>query len=254
MFQQHKVKLIVAAVLFYFILIIANLPASQVINRVPLPSNVSIQGISGTLWDGRLNSVTVNGMQVKSVDWALSASALLLGKVSLVVHAGNAKRPDEIAFNGNVAASLVSLNVAVESAKLYLPTHLVLAQVPLPLPVQAAGRFYLDVSSAEYAVSESQCVSITAKGGWNNASVSGAMGMIDFGQFESDISCVDNIVNIQINPNNLLNLDVLATITGQGRVGAKGRFKPSEDLPKEVHQAARMFGRVDNQGYYQVSM
>lgn len=254
MLQQHKVKLIIAAVLFYFILVIANLPASQVINRLPLPSNVTLSGVSGTLWNGEMRSAMVNGIQVKDIAWKLSAGALLLGKASLDIKAGNARAPEQIAFNGLVEASLLSLNATAENAKLFLPTHLVLAQVPLPLPVQAGGRFYLDVSSLEYAVAESHCVAIQANGGWNNASVSGAMGMIDFGRFESAITCQDKVIHIQIDPNNVLGLDVLATLSGQGQVGVKGKFKPSTSLPQEVHQAARMFGRADSQGFYHISM
>ncbi|MCY7295662.1 type II secretion system protein N [Alteromonas sp. a30] len=252
--QQHKVKLIVVAVVFYLILVVANLPATQVINRIPLPSSISITGVNGTLWDGSADTVTVEGVQVESLHWDLSVFSLLIGKVSVDIHAGNANLPDLISFKGNVNFSLFSQTLDVQEGTLFLPTHLVLAQVPLPIPVRASGRFYLDASNITYSLKKNQCLAITANGGWGNAAVSGTTGMIDFGQFKAQIQCVEDSIQVQVNPENVLNLDVTATLSAQGQIKANGRFKPNETLPKEVHQAASLFGRADSQGYYSIAI
>lgn len=252
--QQHKVKLIVAAVLLYIFLVVANLPAIQIVSRVPLPTGVSISGVKGSLWNGSVRSVIVDGIQVENINWDLHFFPLLVGSVNAEIHAGDARQAEVISFDGNVSFSVFSQAVEMQDAKLFLPTHMVLAQVPLPIPVRATGRFYLDAGQFSYSLKKNHCTAITAKGGWNKAAVSGSAGMIDFGQFDANISCVEDNVQVEVMPDNLLNLEATALLNAQGQIRVKGRFNPSDDLPKEVHQAASLFGRPDSQGYYSISM
>ena len=63
------------------------MPAIQVIGRVDLPKNVSISGVSGTLWTGKAQTIVVNGLPINNVNWELSPLALLIGKVSAHVKA-----------------------------------------------------------------------------------------------------------------------------------------------------------------------
>ena len=109
MIQEHKIKLIVAAIGFYLLLLVSNLPAAQVLNRITLPDNVHIQGVGGTLWEGNALSVTVDGVQLKNVNWNLSFLSLILGNVAAEVKAGNARDADSIYFNGDVDVALLSL-------------------------------------------------------------------------------------------------------------------------------------------------
>lgn len=254
MFLAHKYKFIAAGVILYFVLLIANLPASQVIHRLPLPSNIYLNGVSGTIWQGSAQTVIAQGIQVNNVRWNIGFLPLLLGSASADIQAGNKRSPDNIALDAHVSFSLLSQQLILEDTDLQLPAALVMSQLKLPLPVQAGGRFTVDVSELNFNLKQSQCQIAQGEGHWLNATVIDRGNVIDFGQYDASIDCVEQNLQFTVQPNNLLNLDAVATLLNTGKFKVTARFKPSQNLPSSVHNAAQMFGRKDNQGFISVSM
>lgn len=85
---------------FLFFLISAT-PAAFVLNFLPERDDYSIQGVSGSLWDGRFERVRVSGLGFGPVEWQLRASRLLLARADadLTVGLGDGR------INGRVIAS-----------------------------------------------------------------------------------------------------------------------------------------------------
>lgn len=254
MIQEHKYKLIAAAIAFYVLLLISNIPAVQVLNRITLPNNVNIQGVAGTLWSGKAQSVIVDGIQVKDVNWDLSFFPLILGTAAAEVKAGNARDAEGISFTGDIEMAISGERLRLIEAQLRLPTHMVIARLSLPIPVNAGGRFNMDIEQLDYWLAKQECQDINAKGSWINASVQGMGGFINLGEFNADIACVNTDVQITVKPENILNLGAVATLNNKGRFRVKGQFKPEPSLPKEVHQAAVIFGKTNSEGFYSVSL
>jgi len=250
----HKYKLIAAAVIFYFVLLIANLPAAQVIHRLPLPANIYLNGVGGTVWNGSLQTVIANGIQVNNVRWQASFWSLLFGSASVDIQAGNKRNPDNIALNGQVNFSLLSQQLQLEETELQLPASLVMSQLRLPLPVQASGRFTVDLQTLNFNLKAMQCETAEGEGHWLNATVVDRGNVIDFGQYDATIACVEQNLQFTVQPNNLLNLDAVATLQNTGKFKVTARFKPAATMPESVHNAAQMFGRKDSQGFISVSM
>lgn len=254
MFQQHKIKLIAASIAFYLLLLLSNLPAVQVLNRITLPDNIQIKDVQGSLWQGQAQSLFVDGIQVKDVNWNLSFLPLILGTASAQVKAGNNSDPDSISFNGDVEMSLSGERIRLVEADLRLPAPMVIAKLPLPIPVKAGGRFNISIEQLDYWLAKHECQDIVAKGKWLNAKVQGINGFIEFGEFNADIACVNTNVQITIKPQNLLGLNAIATLNNKGQFSVSGKFKPAPQLPKEVHQTAIIFGRTDSEGYYSIAL
>lgn len=61
----------------------------QVLGRVDLPKGISVDKVSGTLFEGKAQTVVVNGLPVNNVKWQLSPLALFVGQIRLDVKAGN---------------------------------------------------------------------------------------------------------------------------------------------------------------------
>ena len=95
--MKSKFGWLVGGIVAFLIFAIAYMPAIQVIGRVDLPKNVSISGVSGTLWTGKAQTIVVNGLPINNVNWELSPLALLIGKVSAHVKAGNIRDVNDIA-------------------------------------------------------------------------------------------------------------------------------------------------------------
>ncbi|MBT0587862.1 type II secretion system protein N [Alteromonas oceanisediminis] len=250
--MKSKIGLTLAAIALFLIFLVAYLPANQVLGRITLPSNLHIAGVSGTLWSGNATRVTVNGLPIKRVEWQLRAIPLLWGTVMLDVSAGNNRAVDEISFEGEITTRLTDTsNISSDDFIIFLPTDQVLANVALPLPVIAGGRFRVIVDELDF---DQQCQSLVAYGEWLNASVAGTQGPIDLGTFSALLGCEDNAIVATVEEPNRLGLTLRATMAGLRNIRVTGQFKPDPELPEEVHQAARFFGQPDAQGYFPIKL
>lgn len=245
---MKSVKIVALAGLAYLLFLIASLPAAQVVPRLPLPPQLQVQGLQGSIWQGRAALVQYQGIPVRQLSWQVNPWALLTGKLSLQLDAGNSRDAEQIALKGHI--SLGSSSANSDGLDLYLPTDLIISQLPLPLPVNAAGRF--KVALDELAYDQNGCQAIRGSGQWLNAQVSGTRGFIPLGNFNAELGCDQQNMVLNIKEPNSFGLSAQARIPANFKVKVQGRFKPSADLPEEVHQAARLFGKPDNQGYYQI--
>ncbi|GGW90783.1 type II secretion system protein N [Alteromonas halophila] len=239
-----------AAFLFF---LLAYLPAQQVIGRITLPANIAISGVSGTLWEGRARTVVANGLTINNTEWQLSPWSLLIGNLSGSIKAGNIRDASSIAFQGPFSLDLFSMqHVESENFLLYLPVDRVLAEVSLPLPVNAGGRFKVSLDSLSFGPA---CESLTGTGDWLNATVAGTQGPIDFGSYNATLRCEGEAIGVEVKEPNMLGLSMDAVIQPDfSGIRVSGKVKPDDSLPDEVHQAARFFGQPDASGYIPIQL
>jgi general secretion pathway protein N len=231
----------------YIVFLIAKLPAAQLISRVELPEELSIHAVSGTIWNGHAGTVTFEGIPVKNVNWELAFLPLLTGTVSADIKAGNIREVDDISLEGHVALS--SSRIQGKDIQVFFPTSLVITSLPLPIPVDASGRFKIALQEVDYS---EHCEVLTGKGLWLKAKVQGTQDEIELGNFEANLKCENEDVVMTINEPNSFGLSAVARIPSSLDFTINGRFKPDPSLPDEVHQAAQFFGKKDSQGYYPV--
>jgi general secretion pathway protein N len=248
-------KWVVLAIFTYLILLIAYLPAVHIVkfiqtNNPALP--LTIGKIEGTLWTGKVDKIIAQGIVINNLKWELSPWSLLMGKASLDLNGGKIRESEQAYIKGNISTSLFNLqNMSAQQLRLFLPARSVMAQVPLPVPVTADGRFRVEINEFEF---NKACVKLVGRGSWLNGSVSGPSGVIDFGNFDANLVCEDEQFAIQIQPDNMLNLDAKVLLSVAGKYKIDGRFKPSETMPKEVHQAANFFGAADSEGFRKIKL
>ncbi|GAC35300.1 type II secretion system protein N [Paraglaciecola polaris] len=237
----------VVCLTIYVAFLIAKLPAAQVISRVQLPDEITVHGVSGTIWNGHATIVTVQGLPIHDVNWQLAFWPLLTGSASLDVNAGNIREMEDISIDGHVVISNGRLQG--EGVQVFLPTSLVISSLPLPIPVNASGRFKIALQELDYT---EHCQALTGQGLWLKAKVQGTQQDIELGNFEADLKCDNEEIVMTINEPNSFGLSAVAHIPSSLAFRINGRFKPDPALPTEVHQAAQFFGKKDTQGYYPV--
>lgn len=240
-----------SAVLLFFVFLVLKIPANQVVPRISLPPDIAIRGVNGTLWDGHAEQVVVKGLAINNVKWQLDILPLLLGKAAVDLDAGSARNPEQISIEGQFVISRATIQAS--NATLFAPTPLLMAQVELPIPVDASGRARVNINELHFAHATG-CKKLAGNGSWLNAAVAGLNGPVQLGSFEATLACDNGPINITTAADNSLNLDATAVIQHNGRFSVQGRFKVSPDLPKEVHQAARFFGSADAQGFYNIKL
>jgi general secretion pathway protein N len=232
----------------YFIFLIVKLPAVQVLSKIELAKGINVNGISGTIWHGHAQRAQVNGLPINDVNWSLSFLPLIIGEISADIKAGNLRDVSQISAAGHVNFS--GQRFQSDNLLAYLPANLAISLLPLPIPIQADGRFKVQLKAVNY---EAGCQTFTGKGQWLNANFTGVTGLIELGDFTADLSCEDNSIVLNVKQPNSFGLTAKATIPANMKFKIEGRFKPESSLPKEVHQAAKFFGKADTDGFYPIN-
>jgi general secretion pathway protein N len=251
--MKLKVTWVIGGVIAFLLFAIAYMPAVHVLGRINLPSNVAVANVSGTLFSGKAQTIVVDGLPINNVKWELNPLYMLLGKINVNVKGGNIRDKNDIAFEGPITTGLFSqTRVKTEDFTLYLPVDRVIAKVRLPLPVNAGGRFKLQLNELAFGPT---CLTLSGKGDWLNATVAGTQGPIDFGTYSATLRCEGDDFGIVVQEPNLLGLSMDAIVApDMKKIKVSGKFKPDSSLPNEVHQASRLFGTPNASGYIPIDI
>lgn len=101
-----KKWLLIIGVVVLLVGLASRLPAAVALDWV-LPPEVETRGISGSIWQGSIEALRVNGTSVGPVSWQLRPLALLTGRIGGDVEAG---LPGGF-FDGSVALSATRIRV-----------------------------------------------------------------------------------------------------------------------------------------------
>ncbi|MGS2721111.1 type II secretion system protein N [Paraglaciecola aestuariivivens] len=247
--MKSVVKWSALSLVVYLVFLLSKLPAAVVLANIKLPTNVSVSQASGSIWQGHAQNIVINGVPIFNLNWQLSFVSLLIGNLDVQLQAGNMRNSEDISIRGQV--NLSQQHIDANNLTVYLPTDLIISILPLPIPVQADGRFKVQIKQLAY---QSQCQTLEGQGEWLNASFIGATGDIDLGSFAATLGCEDGKVIVDIQPPNRFGLTAKVAIPADFKFSVEGRFKPEASLPREVHQAAQFFGQPDAQGYYPIRL
>jgi general secretion pathway protein N len=231
----------------YFIFLIVKLPAVQVLSKIQLPEGINISVISGTIWNGHAQRAQINGLPVNDINWSLSFLPLLLKEISADIKVGNLRDVEQISASGHISFS--GQRFQSQDLLAYVPANLAISLLPLPIPIQADGRFKVQLNKVDY---KAGCQTFSGNGQWLNANFTGVTGIIELGSFDADLSCENNSVILNVKQPNRFGLTAKTTIPANMKFTIEGRFKPEASLPREVHQAAQFFGKADADGYYPI--
>lgn len=239
-------------ILVYSVFLITKLPASHVIHRINNSKDVFISDVQGTIWHGSASMIVVNNIAVENVSWTTSFWALLAGNATVDISAGNLRASDKVSLQGPVTVNLFDqTHIQASDFTAYVPANMVIAQVSLPVTVDAGGRFKVQINELDM---HNACIDLDAQGQWLNAGIEGLGQPLSLGNFEAKLSCIENDVLVKIQPPNIFNLTADARVPMNLKASINGRFKPDESLPSQVKDTAKFFGRPDAQGFYTIKL
>ena len=85
-------KIIPAAIGLYLLFLLVLAPAAWWLKLVTLPPQVQLGPVSGTLWQGQIQAVSLNGYVLQQVNWQLKPWALFTGKLALSLDIGQIRQ------------------------------------------------------------------------------------------------------------------------------------------------------------------
>ncbi len=160
---MKKRHYLLTAIFSYLILLIATIPARPVTEMISDNSPITIQGVSGTIWQGKAYIVTVNDVQLKKTEWSFKLWKLFTGKLAIEL--------DTFYLDNKVSAELGSsftgrFFVNELSAKIAAQEIANIANIPM---AQLDGTIHIDIEHAQWKQGELPLASGEIK--WTNATV-----------------------------------------------------------------------------------
>nr|WP_275659010.1 type II secretion system protein N [Shewanella sp. Isolate11] len=228
--------------------LIVLFPASVAVSLAPLPNNIKVSGVSGTLWSGNAELIAIGPRQLERVHWQLSPWGLFLGKANLDLVIGN--RANVVNGKGSVSLSLSSINV--EQLRFDAPSEFILGSARLPFRTNVEGHFSLIVQ--QFDQGQPWCEQLNGKLFAQQLQVNNQFGQYPLGNIEVGLSCEDGNIKVATNENmNALGLDGNALLKADKLFQVSAKIKETDAQPKDLKQALGFLGKKDSQGYYPIT-
>ncbi|MCO4321584.1 type II secretion system protein N [Aliidiomarina quisquiliarum] len=236
---------IYAAVAVYFIGLIVFLPARLVVGFAPLPENIQLQGISGTVWNGRVDYVQFDGRALEQIEWQVFPLALLAGQIAADVRIA-ATEANPITGSSHIQAGLFS-SVRVENARFNAELGKLSAWLDIPNLVPLQGDVVLGIT--EFELGNPVCSSLDSRVGVYAVKTRIGRQWHSLGDFAMQLGCEEGWASVQVNPENSLGL----TVNGRfapGNVDLGVAMRPSSSTPAPIRDLLRMVGEPDSSGQF----
>lgn len=246
--EVNLAKKIIIGVCIYLVFLIALLPASFVVMIAPIPNGVNLSGISGSIWSGNIESVTVQKRQLEQVSWQLSPWALFLGQAKVDLVIGNRGS----AVNGKGLVRLSMSGIDAEGLRFEAPSSFLLGNNRLPFRTKIGGSISLFVDTLEQGTP--WCEQLHGKLFLNRVNVKNQFGNYPLGDIELGLSCVDG--NVKVKSDETMNqLGFAGTVVLQAEkvVQVSAKIKETPSQPEDLKKALAFLGKKDSQGYYPIS-
>ncbi len=246
---MKKFTLILTGVISYLVFMLVLTPAAVWLKLAPLPANVQLGAVQGSLWQGQIDTVAVPPFYLNRLQWQLSFSELWRGRLGVALKAGDI-RDDRLPFV-QLNASVSPASFALSDATVRWPISGLVGHLQLPMPVEAAGVLVLNV--AAFSQGEPYCQQLNGTASWQQARFKSPIGWLDLRQIDGTLSCQQGNLRLVTTPDNPLALAVTADVLA-GSYALNGTLKPDSTMPKEVHEAMRFVSQPDNEGRYRITL
>ena len=240
---MKKRHYILTAVISYLALLIATIPAMPVIDLVNKNTPANVQGVSGTLWNGKALLIDINNIKIDNTEWSFNLWKLFLGKIAIDINAQFLDN-DIIAETGSSFLGRFFINDLY--AKVPAQQAAELANLPL---VQLSGIISLDIESAQWKQGELPLANgeIT----WRDAAVTVAdtasLGNVTILLSESD----QQLLNAEIkNQGGDIKINGTAGLLPVADYTVDIKLLPTATANNNIKQTLGMFAQRQNKGEY----
>ena len=238
---MKKKYYLLAAIISYFVFLIATIPAKPVTDLINDNTPVTINGVSGTLWSGNAYIVSFQDIQLKKTKWSFNAWKLFIGKIAITINSR---------FSGNDISAELGTSFLGRyfindlSAKITAREVTQLAEIPL---AQLDGLISLNIEHAQWKQGELPLASGEIK--WTNASVTVAdtasLGNISILLSESE----QQLLNAKIkNQGGDIKISGLAELVAEADYSIDIKLSPTATANNNIKQSLGLFAQKQPNG------
>jgi len=235
----------------YIGFLIATLPAALLFNQLPMPKNLNISGVTGSIWRTNVEQIVIGDTAIQKIETRLSFWSLFTLTPKLFITFGDSfiAGPE-----GELELSLSAETAQISDLTLIIKANEIAQQLTLPLPVSAQGDVVITMNNAEIDLKKgSQCIVAKGSATWSKAGLIALEQNIKLGTFNSEIGCENGALSLILSPKNNLGLTFNAYMRKGGKISGNGFIKPGAKFPKVLNDVLPFLGKKDNQGRYRLS-
>ena len=240
---MKKRHYILTAVISYVVLLIATIPAKPVIDLVNRNTPANVQGVSGTLWDGRALLISINNINIDRTEWSFKLWKLFIGKVAVNI---NTQFSDND-INAEIGTSFLG-RFFINDLYARVDAQQVAELANLPL-VQLSGIISLDIESAQWKQGELPLAN--GEISWRDAAVTVAdtasLGNVTILISESDQQLLTAEIN---NQGGDIKINGTAGLVPEADYTVDIKLLPTATANNNIKQSLGMFAQRQSNGEY----
>ncbi|MBL4910433.1 MAG: type II secretion system protein N [Alteromonadaceae bacterium] len=244
-----------AAVFFvsYIIFMVATLPVNRALSYVSLPKNIQLVAVTGSMWDIKVKQVIIRATNnkrilINNINIRLSVSSLLLFDPSVAVSFGGHSLSGP---KGQLTANHLLNDISISDAKIALDAAEVIAQLSLPIAVEAFGKMSLNLQ--DYTLGKPLCKSAKGTITWPKAALAAFEQTAELGTLKAKLSCEKGVLVASVEPKNNLGLTFTTYIRSSKHISGNGYLKPTGKFPPALTQVLPFLGKPDRNGRYRLN-
>ncbi len=245
--KQMPWRLLAVGAITYLVVLIALFPAGHAVGLIaprlaPAGLSLAAHGITGTVWSGSAETVSVNGTYAGQVEWRLRLLSLITGRVGIDWQArlgdeGHAAGRSRIAPDGTMTIQGLEATVTAEAAYARFPY----------LPVVPTGELTLSLS--ELRIEQGRPTGATGQVAWSEAGLS-APQPLRFGELRLalETSPQGEIIGRFADGGGPLQTEGTVTLSPEGQYRLDLLLTPAPDAENSLKQGLMLVGRPDARG------
>lgn len=244
---MKKILFVVLAIFIYGAFLVALTPARFALSLLPLPENIKLGAVSGTVWSGKATSVQMDSFALEALTWQVMPSKLFGQTLAANIWFGN--RGSDIVGKGKIGATTEIFSISDLTLKTNISYLTSLA--PLPMGMSASGN--LSIDAIHFAYSQPWCDTLEAKVIAKDAIVGNEMGQVPIKLASIDLHCEQgSLVATAESATNSLGIDAIATLSSHYELAVNGTIMPPGDAPKLFVQLLEYGIEADEEGRYPI--
>ena len=246
--MRNKLVGLCFVVIAYACFLIGTLPASVVLSYVPLPANLTISQVEGSVWQGEAKRVSFNNIDVEDVRWNTSFLALLTGSAQVYIDFGRGKN----SLQGRGELGYSSAGIYAQDFTATASSEWLILASNVPLPVTTKGQVKLTI--AEMQQGQPWCEQLDGQLSWSNAEVESLLGVVKIDSAVANLSCDKGAIVANIKQSsNQLKLSGIAKLESKGKYTLSAVLVPSNELPESIRSNLRYVGKENANGEYKIN-
>ncbi len=249
---MRRYRLLLLGVATYLLFLLMLFPAATAWSWfVPKGVPLQLQGISGSIWQGKAAQSSWNRQPLGSLSWDLQLLPLFMGSLgvdfSLQTAQGYLEGDGDIGLgSGAIQLDDLSGQLPVSELMRFAP--------PMPIPVAVSGTVSLAISQLELNPA-SDAIRVTGRINWHSAEVLSPQ-TFKMGNLQADINTdVKGVVAAQLKDlDGPLKLNALLQLNPDRSYSLSGSVAASRDADASLQQALTWLGKADGSGKHQLNL